>query len=59
MIWPWIARPGTRLVFAGGALFCGVTIAMLLQLQHDIVPGIVFCSIALAALVGAGKLASP
>lgn len=49
----------TRFFLAGGALIGGFAVAMLLLHQKQFTIAISIFSIGLAALVGAGKLASP
>jgi hypothetical protein len=55
----WMARRPVRLFLIGSMLAGGFVAAMLLLHQGNFTAGIVAFTIGLAALVGAGKLASP
>ena len=59
MIEAWVTQRSIRFFLAGSVLVAGFAAALLLIHQGDFTTGLVIFSISLAALVGAGKLASP
>jgi uncharacterized protein YhaN len=59
MIEAWTMQRSTRFFLAGAALVIGFTSAELLIRQMSFATATIIYSMALAALVGFGKLASP
>jgi hypothetical protein len=59
MIEAWATQRYVRIFLTGSFLVGGFAVATLLIRQNDFVTAIVIFSVGLAALVGAGKLASP
>jgi len=59
MIEAWVTQRSMRFFLAGSILVAGFAAALLLIHQGDFTIGLVIFSVGLAALVGAGKLASP
>lgn len=59
MIGAWATQRYVRLLLSGGALVSGFTVAELLLRQDRFTLAAGIFAISLAALVGAGKLASP
>lgn len=55
----WVTQRSIRLFLAGGTLAGSFALAVLLISQNDFAIAAAAFSIALAALVGTGKLASP
>ena len=59
MIEAWATQRHVRTFFAGGTLIASFVAALFLLQQSDFTIALVIFSVALAALVGTGKLASP
>ncbi len=59
MIEAWVSQRHIRLFLSVGTLLSGFAVAMLLIRYRDFTPATAIFSVSLAALVGAGKLASP
>ena len=55
----WATQRYVRFFLTGSVLVGGFAVAMLLIRQNDFITAIAIFSVSLAALVGAGKLASP
>ena len=59
MIEAWATQRHVRIFFAGSTLIASFVAALFLLQQADFTIAVVIFSVALAALVGTGKLASP
>ena len=59
MIGAWATRWPVRFFLVGSMLACGFVVAVLLLHQNNFTAASAAFAISLAALVGAGKLASP